>query len=137
MIIRVAGYVLFGMGGLMVIVETTSSNLQSLAVILASNSIDEAMLAIYPAGPPTCKLVAKWLRFSDAFERIAHRIADEFVHPAQDRSVRLLPMDVVRPRALGPEQLHFSTRFRSSRWPAFAAVMDSARWAAFAGVPKT
>src|SRR5690242_3952516 len=95
------------------------------------------MFAGDPARPPATQSMLERLRLTEAFERVTPDVFDQIVDGLKNLRIVLLPIKVIVPRLLGPQQPHLSVGPMSScsvSLPASASSIDCRRRAAFAGL---
>lgn len=74
--------------------------------VVAVDKVDQPMLVRDASGPRTLRAVLELLGFPDAGEWFTKGRVDEHVDPFEDPAVRRLPMLVVLPGGLVPNQTH-------------------------------
>ena len=65
--------------------------------IVAVDQIDEPMFLINSARPTTGKDMAKWLRLTNSFEWVTHRVFEQTIETLERRLIAGLPMAIVLP----------------------------------------
>lgn len=68
--------------------------------------IDDSVFLINPSAPPAGKIAGQRFRLADAAEPVSLDVSDKCVDPFQSFFVLILPVDVIIPRTVIPQQFH-------------------------------
>jgi len=88
------------------IMVSALSYLDLLVFSAAGDPINQPMFTSDASGPPALQGMLERLRFPESLKRIASYIFDQIVDRRENLGVDPLPMEIILPSAVCPNQLH-------------------------------
>ena len=86
--------------------EAALGDFEALILALSLHPVDQPIILGNPARPPALEAALQGLRLSNPLERCPPAFPDDVVQPLEGLGVRAVPVEIIVPGAIGPQELH-------------------------------